>query len=331
MYCQKCGRKLKAGMRFCDYCGSPVDGSDRRGNYGSDRNNYQSRRNQSMTPPKRESAETIKRRAQIERTRKKREQERLRARKSRRNAILAIFLALIAAVLLAWVSNGWMSNELEKDENKLESVDTKKKASDDQDEVDSENVDDEETEIVDDSDSEADDSETQDDETEDNDNKQENKKGQYAQIAKKCDKYTDDRMDDISGAYPKEFEVTDTSNTNAIEAFTDPEGDGNIVYYAKQEGTSAKGESLLSKYTSGLDADILDEDSDNDWYMVTYERNDKVNHRMAVLVDGLCVYYEFSYPSDSEYADSYDEYIEYMDYYLMEELASATEENETNE
>ena len=65
--------------------------------------------------------------------------------------------------------------------------------------------------------------------------------------------------------------------------------------------------------------------------MVTYERNDKVNHRMAVLIDGLCVYYDFSYPSDSELADSYDEYIEYMDYYLRKEINSLSEKNKSDE
>lgn len=311
MYCQKCGRKLKSGMRFCDYCGSPVDGG-RRGNYSSDRGNAQPRRNTQSAPPKRESAETIKRRAQIERTRKKREQERIRARKNRRNAILAIFLALIVAVLLAWVSNGWMSNELEKDDNKLETVDTSKT--------------DNETEET-----ETEETGSEEVTEEDAESESESESKKYLQIAKKCEKYTDDRMDDISGVYPEDFETTDISNSNALEGFEDPEGDGLVVYYAKQEGTSAKGDNLLTKYTSGLGADILDEDSDSDWYMVTYERNDKISHRMAVLVDGLCVYYDFSYPSDSEYADSYDEYIEYMDYYLMKELKSASEENKSNE
>lgn len=319
MYCQKCGRKLKTGMRFCDYCGSPVDGNDRRGNYGgSDRNGYQQRRTSPSAPPKRESAETIKRRAQIERTRKKREQERIRARKNRRNAILAIFLALIAAVLLAWVSNGWMSSELEKDDNKLETTQTA-------------NATDAADNEISDEEPDSDKTTSEDENSEDEVSESDSESKKYLQIAKKCEKFTDDRMDDINGVYPESFETTDSSNSNALEAFEDPDGDGSIVFYAKQEGTSAKGDNLLEKYTSGLGADILDEDSDSDWYMVTFERNDKVNHRMAVLVDGLCVYYDFSYPSDSEFADSYDEYIEYMDYYLMKELNSISKENKSNE
>ena len=311
MYCQKCGRKLKTGMRFCDYCGSPV-GGERRGTYGAgDRNNYQQRKTPSA-PPKRESAETIKRRAQMERNRKKREQERIRARKNRRNAILAVFLALVAAVLLAWVSNGWMSKELEKDDPKTANTEVV------------ENVENEE-------DAEVTEESSEEDEDLDKSEKTKTESKKYSQIAKEFDEYTDDRMDNISGVYPKDFETSEKPNSNALEAFKDPEGKGTVTYSVKQVGTSAKGEDLLSDYTDGLGGDIIDEDADSNWYAVTFERTDKINHRMAVIVDGLCVYYDFVYPSDSDMADTYDEYIEYMDYYLMEKLDSVSEENESDE
>lgn len=307
MFCQKCGRKLKSGMRFCDYCGQPVGGGSRT----TGRTTSPQTRRTAASASRRGETEMSKNRAQYERNKKRRELERKKTQKSRRMALFAILLAIVAAVIVYFVANKWMKNENDKEAgittgSSNEVIETTADISE-----------------TDDKEEQKKEEKSDKDKDKDKDKKKEdeNEKNPYEETAKDFNVLNDDTMDEISCVYPKNFTKEAKRGNDAVWSGSDENGDGTVIIYSKHVGTSKQGSKLLAEYEKGLGADkIKDKESTPDSYYITFERNGKMTHRKAILADGMCIYYDFSYPEGTDNTSSYKKYIEYMDYYLDEEL-----------
>lgn len=306
MYCRKCGRKLKSGMRFCDYCGQPV-------NLNS---TGRTRQSTARTTQRNNDTEAARKRAQYERNKKRREMERKKAQKNRRIALLLILLAVVAAVVISFVSNKWMKSELEK-----ENIQTGA-ANDVLEETMAEQASEtEEPEEKVKAESNSKTNKESAEKTKENTQNTESKKSPYSDIEKSFNVFTDDIMDEISCAYPKSFTNEAKKGSDAVWSGADTDGDGSMIIYSKHVGTSKQAGKMLEEYEKGLGADkITKKESNSASYTITFERNGKITHRKAVLADGMCIYYDFSYSKESEALAEYKKYIDYMDYYLDEEL-----------
>ena len=316
MYCQKCGRKLKSGMRFCDYCGQPVGGGSRTGRTASPqtKRTATATRGASSTASRRSDSEMSKNRAQYERNKKRRELERKKAQKNRRIALISILIAIVAAIAIGFLGYSWIAgdsgdknNNAQKSGSSNEIIETTETASSEKDDEEEEK--------------EEKKSEKETEKEKDKEKENENEKNPYAETAKDFNVLKDDTMDEISCVYPKSFTKEAKRANDAVWSGSDENGDGTVIIYSKHVGTSKQGSKLLTEYEKGLGADkITDKESTPDSYYITFERNGKMTHRKAILADGMCIYYDFSYPKGSDNTSSYKKYIEYMDYYLDEEL-----------
>lgn len=303
MYCRKCGRKLKSGMRFCDYCGQPVNLN----------NAGRTRQNPVRTTKKNNDTEAARKRAQYERNKKRREMERKKAQKNRRIALFAILLAIAAAVVFYFISNKWMKSELEKEN--IQTGASNEVVEETMEEQPTEEEDTEENTKTEGK------SKASTEKTKENAKNTESKASPYSDIEKSFNVFADDVMDEISCVYPKSFTNEAKKGSDAVWSGADTEGDGSMVIYSKHVGTSKQAGKLLEEYEKGLGADkITKKESNSASYTITFERNGKITHRKAVLDDGMCIYYDFSYSAESEASAEYKKYIAYMDYYLDEEL-----------
>lgn len=312
MYCQKCGRKLKSGMRFCDYCGQPVGTASR--------TTGRTTSTKTRTAASKSSGTDVsQKRAQYERNKKRRELERKKAQKNRRIALFAILIAIVAAVVLYFVSNNLMQKELDKGGglqagSSNESIETTKEP--------------QEEEKTTNTSASTNKDEEQESKQESKQEKTEEKTSPYSDTQKDFSVLNDDTMDELSCAYPKSFTKETTRGNDAVWSGADENGDGSLIIYSKHVGTSKQASKLLTEYEKGLGADkITDKESDPESYTITYERNGKITHRKAVLSDGMCIYYDFSYQKGSDNTTKYKKYIEYMDYYLDQELKSLKEDS----
>lgn len=301
MYCKKCGRKLRSEARFCDHCG-------------------QSTKTASRTTQK--SGTPSKSRAEYEKNKKKRELERQRVQKKRKTALFLILFAIAMATVLGFASYNMTKKELDKNKQPLEETilpETTDKPhnadifEDVQEEVSEEDTNSKETPAPTQS------------------SKPEKEEIDYKDIADLCNIYRDDKMDNIRCPYPESFEQGSKSNKNTVISLVDPLNDGAMMISAQTVSSGQSASSLMKDYAEGVGGTIKSSRAGDGWYELSFERNNKLNHRKALVVDGLCVYYDFSYDSDSVEKDSYEEYIEYIDYYLDKELASATKKNSDKE
>ncbi len=335
MYCKKCGRKLRSEARFCDHCGhstkevkEPKTTKTTKSTSGTKSNS-----GSKATAGRSNYGESDGTRSAYARNKKRRELERQRVKRNRKIAFFAILFAIVLATVLGFVSYNMMKPV--PDENKEnETVSTIDLTG----EEDAENPeateeaeetqDDEEVTAEDEEKSTPEPTETLAEKSKKSESEKEQEKKDYKAVAAECNIYKDDRMDDISCPYPKNFEQGSKANKNTVISLIDPLNDGSVMICAEVVGTGKSPATLMNSYADGLGVKLSESDSGDNWYEVSFERNNKTNHRKAVIANGLCVYYDFSYDVDSGESENYEKYIEYMDYYLEEEAKSlAKEEN----
>ncbi len=302
MYCKKCGRKLRNEARFCDYCGQSTKET----------------RTSSASKPSgtARSQSSSKARAEYDRNKKQRELERQKVQKKRTTALFLFLIAIVAALVLGFASYNMTKTELDKEKGiTTEETEAPKNTE--------EALEDDETEET-----EAPKKTSQPTETEKAEVKNEK---YYEDIAKKCNIYRDSRTENIRCPYPESFEQGSKSNKNTVISLVDPLNDGSMMICSETVGTGKSASVLMKNYAAGVGGSIKTSRAGEGWYEITFTRNNKINHRKAVVVDGVSVYYDFSYDVDSSEASSYEEYIEYIDYYLDKELTSATKKQDSKE
>ena len=300
MYCKKCGRKLREEARFCDYCGQST------------------KETRSQSAPKTTRTQSSsKARSEYEKNKKQRQIERERVQKNRRTAFFLLLVAIVVAAVLGFASYNMTKTELDKEKQVTEETQTPKTTQ-------------EPIETEDDTEEEKT-SEATPKSTETSQKTEEKNEKYYESVAKSCNIYRDDRMDSIRCPYPESFEQGSKSNKNTVISLVDPLNDGAMMICSETVGTGKSASTLMKNYAEGVGGSIKTSRAGDGWYEITFERNNKLNHRKAVVVDGLCVYYDFSYDVDSGESSSYEEYIEYIDYYLDKELTSATKKQNSKE
>ena len=306
MYCKKCGRKLRSEARFCDHCGQSTKETKSQ--------------TASKTSGTTRTQGSSKARTEYEKNKKQRELERQRVQKNRRTAFFLLLVAVVVAAVLGFASYNMTKSELDKEKQTTEET-LKPEKTEEALQTEDEAI--EETE-----DEEA--SKNTPKPTEESGESKKNDKD-YEAIADICNIYRDDRMDSIRCPYPESFEQGSKSNKNTVISLVDPLNDGSMMICAETVGTGKSASALMKDYAAGVGGSIKKSRAGDGWYEISFERNNKLNHRKAVIVDGLCVYYDFSYDVDSGEASSYEEYIEYIDYYLDKELTSATKKQNSKE
>lgn len=299
MYCKKCGRKLRSEARFCDHCGQST------------------REVRSQGTSKAQGSS--KARTEYEKNKKQRELERQKVQKNRKTAFFLLLIAIVVAAVMGFASYNMTKTELDKGKQQIEETQTP-----------------ENTESIEktEDDSEKDDEDSSKNTpkpTEDSEKTQNKNDKYYEAVAQSCNIYRDDRMDNIRCPYPESFEQGSKSNKNTVISLVDPLNDGSMMICAETVGTGKSASALMKNYAAGVGGSIKTSRAGDGWYEISFERNNKLNHRKAVIIDGLCVYYDFSYDVDSGESDSYEEYIEYIDYYLDKELVSATKKQNSKE
>lgn len=319
MYCKKCGRQLRQGAKFCDHCGSSTKGMTETNSSGK------------STGSKSGNSEQYDRnRSRYERNKKRRELERQKARKSRRTALLFILVAIIIAVVLGFITYNMMKPKKKADPNLLENTTSGQSFLNNEDdepqvEIDGEEEDEEEPEPTQ---TPTPKPTKEPEKTEEE--KEKELEEHFSDIEGEFNIYKHDKLGDIKCPYPKTFEDGSQANANTVYSLMDFENDGTMLICAEKVGKSKSAAMMMDDYESGLGdkAKVLNSTSDDNGYEISYERNKRVNYRKAIIVDGICVYYDFSYDYDSQEKSRYDEYIEYINYYLDKEVKSLTEKED---
>ena len=323
MYCKKCGRQLRQGAKFCDHCGSSTKGMTE-----TKKTNSSGRSSGSKSGS---SEQYDRNRSRYERNKKRRELERQKARKSRRTALLFILIAILVAVVLGVVTYNMMKPKKKADPNLLENTTSGQSfLNNEEDEplVDVEGEEAEEEEEPEETEKPTPKPTKEPEKTEEE--KEKELEEQFSEIEGEFNIYKHDKLGDIKCPYPKNFEDGSQANANTVYSLMDFENDGTMLICAEKVGKSKSASKMMDDYESGLGdkAKVLSSTSDDNGYEISYERNKRVNYRKAVIVDGICVYYDFSYDYDSQEKSRYDEYIEYINYYLDKEVKSLTEKED---
>lgn len=329
MYCKKCGRKLRGEARFCDHCGQST----------KEQKTTKATKNTKTTKTtsgKSGYTNNDNARSAYERNKKRRELERQRLKRNRKIAFFAILFAIVLATVLGFASYNVMKPVPDENKENTPSINlTGEEVTENPEET-------EESGEAENSEDGEEAKKTQDDEEDEaeptpspkakeNEEEKEQEKKDYKDVEAECNIYKDDRMDDISCPYPKTFEQGSKANKNTVISLIDPLNDGSMMICAEVVGTGKSPAALMNAYTDGIGAKSSESDSGDNWYEVTFKRNNKTNHRKAVIANGLCVYYDFSYDVDSGETENYEKYIEYIDYYLEQEAKSLAKEENAKE
>lgn len=122
--------------------------------------------------------------------------------------------------------------------------------------------------------------------------------------------YSTITVGNVECPYPSSFNANAVSGNEKLN-LTDALGGASMI--VTQEGKSGEPKDLMLDYASSLGGDVLYSRAGDDWYAITIETDEKINHRKCVVRNGIAVYYDFTYNSDSASSDKYEEYIEYID------------------
>lgn len=287
LYCKKCGRQLRAEARFCDRCGYVIPKETAKRTTGS----ASARKTSTSTAKNDRRRETSKKKT---------------------NSGVKVIVFLLFAVLIGAVS-GMISYNMMSEETKKTN---KEHIIENQIEETEEPI--EEMEETPEPEKEK---ETAKPSEKPKESKENTKKIAKFSIADKCSTYDNDRMNGIKCPYPDSFVQSSKSNKDTLISYEDSLNDGYMKICVEEIGKSDTASKLMREYTEGLGTKTEHEDSGDGWYEVSFSRNNKYNHRKAVIADGALIYYDFSYDIDSEEQSAYEDYIEYFDYYLDEELS----------
>lgn len=252
--------------------------------------------------------ETVKRSAAPQRSADRRRETAKRKKSGGGKVFLVLLFAILLGVVSAMVAYNMMSQETQK----AQVEDT---------------VDEKESDIPTQKPKQVEDEEKDEpEETKKPQKEQETKVKKEADFSMKdsCLLYDNNKMKGIKCPYPEDFVQSSRKSSDTLISYEDSLNDGYMKICSEEIGSSDSASKLMREYTDGLGVKPQHTDSGDGWYEVSFVRNNKYNHRKAVLVDGTCIYYDFSYDSDSEEKATYDDYIEYIDFYLGEELADTT-------
>lgn len=115
--------------------------------------------------------------------------------------------------------------------------------------------------------------------------------------------------------YPATFEQQRTQSGEKLRLY-DKSGGASIVL--KDEGpVSAQAKELMSEYAKTQSGRISFSRAGDGWYIVESVENDIVYHRKCLIINNRTLYYDFSYSTASAASSTYKTQIEYMDEHFI--------------
>lgn len=121
--------------------------------------------------------------------------------------------------------------------------------------------------------------------------------------------YATIKVGSVNCPYPATFHSNTTTGNEKLN-ITDAFGGATMII--SQEAKMGEAKDLMAEYASECGS-VSYSRAGNDWYSVTSESGGVITHRKCVVRNGLSVFYDFSYNSDSSSSEKYTEYIEYID------------------
>lgn len=113
----------------------------------------------------------------------------------------------------------------------------------------------------------------------------------------------------VTCPYPSVFH-TNTASGNEKLNLVDSLGGATMI--VSQEGKTGVPKDLMLQYAEE-NGNVTYSRAGDDWYAITVESGDTINHRKCIIRNGLAVYYDFSYKSSTSSGSKYEEYIDYID------------------
>lgn len=116
-------------------------------------------------------------------------------------------------------------------------------------------------------------------------------------------------------AYPVNFKSNENS-ASALLSLNDIMGEATLV--VQKSTTSSSAEELMRQCISTKGGEVMEKISDGREYEVSLAVGDEIYHRKGCVAEGAEVFYEISYPADTQNRQRYIDYIEYMDAFFTE-------------
>ncbi len=324
LYCKYCGKQLSSDSRFCDRCGKAIKTENTALKRTSTSPATRTGRTSSSYSRNIEQRSTASKTREYQNNRRREIEERKRKQKNNRIIAFLLLFAVVIAAVLGFAAYNAMKPGTEDAAVTQSPLPTKEVMPDE--ELNNLN---ESTELYQENDEEETKTENK-DKTSSSQTEDEEVKltmDDFETTAEKCKIYRDDRMRNIRCPYPSSFEQGSRSNSSTVISLVDTINDGAMMICTQDVNINSTGSSLMKDYASGVGGEIKSSRAGDNWYSITFERNNKVNHRKAVVYDGLCVYYDFSYDVDSSSKSNYEEYMSYFDFYLDSEIEKFTSKN----
>ena len=137
-----------------------------------------------------------------------------------------------------------------------------------------------------------------------------------------------DRAYGFKCAYPVGFVTGSLANKNTRLSLVDETGDGEMLISYQKAGKTDTASALMRGYVEGLGVDPDFNRAGENWYSVTFTRSGRVNHRLGTINGDLMhVYYDFIYEQGSDRRSEYEEYIDYIDEFLKNQISKNKKKN----
>ncbi len=278
-YCKSCGRELKEGVRFCERCGKSV-------RQGKDNENVKKQEQiEKLQKDRLERKRRQEYRENIEQKRKERAKKKYAKYNKVVIGVIAVILILLVTSLLSYKmfepdkEASWVKPEMAQmtDATALPTMQPSTTIAP--------------IDEVGDGSSDS-----------------------LGNITNKDDYLVLELQNGMKIPYPEVFEKDEVTGEQKLYATDKFGGDATmIVSYEEYPGGTSSG--LMKEYASDVTGEVTYSLAGNNWYGITVDDDGKITHRKYIidLENDVVVYYDFEYDGDSEFADDYAAYIEYID------------------
>ena len=279
-YCKNCGRQLKDGVRFCDRCGKSVRQS---------RESENSKKQKQIEKLQKERLERKRRQEEREIIDKKRKERRRQQRAKHSKIFIAAFAIIAAIAVIAIISFSITLKVSEDAVWKTSAVD--------------ENANSTSVPTMQPSTTSAPVSPVAPGEND-----------AMNATANKDDYKVLKLSNGMEIPYPEVFDKEETSGNEELN-LTDDFGGGATMVVCSDEYPGGTPSELMKEFASDADGEIVYSLAGSDWYGITVDNKGEISHRKYIIDrdSDSVVYYDFVYDDDSDYAEDYEGYIEYID------------------
>lgn len=273
MYCKKCGRKLKDGIRYCDRCGLSVNQSKK---------DSRDAREKEIKELKRER---LNRKEELQ----KKEKIKKKTSKKHMNLLAFVFVILFCILIIAVIA---YKITIDKSENEIW------RTKDGAVELNATSVPAATAAPTDKNGNAVTTAPTA---------------TAYALTGEiNADGYrVFDCGNSLTLPYPVTFEKQRTNENEKLRIY-DKSGGASIVV-GETGVTSLQAKQLMMEYTGSQQGKVTYSRAGNNWYIVEIAENDIICHRKAIVASDKLIYFDFTYSSSSSAMATYKTQIEYMD------------------